>query len=236
MIPMNTRMDAAFPTYVAEVRNSRELALFGTADFDFWARKLHPEGLVPIDRDGRAEVMISAVASRWLGVRFSELVMAVVTEALPGEQDAPSFYLAAAYNSSRSFTFIEQRYFQTPYLHGEIDVRLTSDETQLKLRRRTGEKLKAAVGSLGTPPSQVDELWEGAIYLPPRSPGSRNKFYARLAGLTHVQPFLPGQDHLEIVPAVSSSPLAWLVESGVAGREWHVRSQANHARSKTYPR
>lgn len=233
---MNARLAATAPAYVAEVRNSRELTLFGTADFDFWARKLHPEGLVPINRDGRAEVMISAVASRWLGVRFSEMVMAVITETLPGEQETLSFYLAAAYNSSRSFTFIEQRYFQTPYLHGEIDVRLTSDETLLQLHRRTGETLKAAVHGSGTQSSQVEELWEGAIYLPPRSLGGRNKFYARLAGPTQVQPFLPGQDQLEIVPAVSGSPLAWLVESGFVGREWHIRTQANHARSKTFPR
>ena len=47
---------------------------------------------------------------------------------------------------------------------------------------------------------------------------------------------MSGEDTLRITPSASDSVLSGLLESGFAGREWHVRHAATHARSKTYPR
>ena len=229
------------PQYIAEVRNSREVTLSGTADLDYWKQKLRPEKLVPVEQDGHARLMISAVASCWLGVRFSEFLIAVQSQPMPqtamsGASDG--MYLLTAFNTSRAFAFMEQRYFQTPYTYGNVEVQCVS-QPSFRLKQRTGEMVMAVQTTPRAGALKVHEHWEGAIYLPPRPAKSRtpgNVFYARLSGLTEISPFLPGEDTLRITPSRSDPVLGWLLESGFVGREWHVRSAATHARSKTYPR
>lgn len=229
------------PKYIAEVRNSQEVTLYGTADLDYWERKLRPEKLVPIEQNGRARLMISAVASCWLGVRFREFMIAVLVHSAnqsPAAGSTPSFYLLTAYNTSRAFSFIEQRYFQTPYSYGSVEVQC-GRQPSFQLKQRTSEMLRAV--RVAQPPSTptVDEVWEGAIYLPPRpaqGPAPGKVFYARLEGLTEVSPFQPAVDAIQITPQASEPVLGWLLESEFTGREWHVRHSATHARSQTYPR
>ena len=238
---MSTSTISAAPKYIAEVRNSQEVTLYGSADLDYWERNLRPERLVPVEQNGQARLLISAVASCWLGVRFREFLIAI--EANP-ESDSPEagtspgLYLLTAYNTSRPFAFMEQRYFQTPYTYGGVEVQC-GQPTSFRLKQRTGEMVSAE----RTPPHSVapkiDESWDGAIYLPPRTAKARipgNLFYAKLSGPTEITPFQPGADTLRITPAPSDPVLSWLLESGLTGREWHVRSSATHARSKTYPR
>lgn len=223
------------PRYIATVKNSREIILFGTADLQFWTRKLKPENLSPAERDGQSQVMIAAVESRWLGVRFCEFLVAVLTETNQKQGAMPSYYLVAAYNTSRAFTFIEQRYFQTPYQHAEIEVHLTSHHSEIKLRRRSAELILASQQLPGTaPPVSTD--WEGVIYLPPRYPNVSKLFYARMGGLTQIRPFQSGQDQLHLTPTPTDPVMGWLLESQFAGFEWHTRNAATHSRSETFDR
>ena len=83
-----------------------------------------------------------------------------------------------------------------------------------------------------SPPLHEAQEWQGRIYLPPRGP-RRELFYARLAGPTDVYPF-GAADTLTIRPRPGDDVLGCLVESGFAGREWRVRAEAVHARSRTY--
>ena len=87
-----------------------------------------------------------------------------------------------------------------------------------------------------SPPVQHNALWEGPIFLPGGAArrGYGNLFVARLAGPTDIYPFAPGVDVLKLAPAGGPPALRWLAESGFVAREWHVRGQANHARSKTF--
>lgn len=232
---------SAAPQYIAEVRNSQEVTLYGSADLAYWEKKLRPEKLVPVEQNGRARLMISAVASCWLGVKFREFMIAVEVNPKHHTQDvgtSTSLYLLTAYNTSRPFAFMEQRYFQTPYSYGNVEVQCGS-QSSFRLKPRTGEMVHAV---RATPPDaipKVDEVWDGAIYLPPRPANARypgNLFYARLGGLTEISPFQPAGDTLQITPSPSAPVLSWVWESGFVGSEWHVRHSATHARSKTYPR
>ena len=238
---MSASVIIAAPKYIAEVRNSQEVTLYGAADLAYWTKKLQPQKLVPVEEHGRARMMISAVASNWLGVRFREFLIAVL--AYPAHQSPqpgslPGCYLLSAYNTSRAFAFIEQRYFQTPYTHGTVEVQCAR-QPSFQLKQRSGEMLSAVRHSQSPATEQVEEVWEGAIYLPPRparGPGPGKMFYARLAGLTEISPFQPAEDSIKITPQASDPVLSWLLESGFTGQEWHVRHSATHARSKTYPR
>ena len=238
---MSTSVAKTAPRYIAEVCNSQEVTLFGTADLAFWQRKLQLENLLPVDRNGRAQLMISAVSSRWLGARFSEFMIAVLAEPrghVPDAGDSPGMFLLTAYNTSRPFTFIEQRYFQTPYKHGSIAVQ-SSPQPSLLLKQRAVELVQAKRVDQSHAVSNIEEVWEGKIYLPPRTSNARfpgNLFYARLSGLSQVSPFTAGKDVLQLTSSESEPVLGWLLESEFSGTEWHVRNSATHARSKTYPR
>ncbi len=227
--------------YIAEVRNSQEVSLYGSADLTFWTKQLLPEKLVPVEKNGQAQLMISAVASRWLGVPFSEFMIAVLANPVdhsPLVGSSPGMYLLTAYNTSRPFTFIEQRYFLTPYTHGVVQVEC-GQTPSFRLKLRPGEVVSAVRKSQFPLRPTVDEIWEGPIYLPPRPAKARlpgKLFYARLAGLTEISPFQTSEDSFCATATASDPVFGWLMESGFAGREWHIRSAATHARSQTYPR
>ncbi len=229
------------PKYIAEVRNSQEVTLYGSADLAFWKEKLLSQNLVPVENSGQAQLMISAVASSWLGVRFKEFLIAVLVNPVPhtlGVGSSPGLYLLTAYNTSRPFVFIEQRYFQTPYNYGKVEVR-SEPQPAFELRQRTSVFVNAVCTTPVSAAPTVNEVWEGTIYLPPRPAQARTLskvFYARLGGLTEISSFHPGADTFRITPSPSEPVLSWVLESGFAGREWHVRRSATHARSQTYPR
>lgn len=77
------------------------------------------------------------------------------------------------------------------------------------------------------------------IYLPaPRSSTGRRgkRFFARVRGQTLAYPFLPAVDLITIEPAPESGILRSLLDSNFTGREWTVREDATHAKSKTSKR
>jgi hypothetical protein len=224
--------------FVAEITNVREVSLLGTADLGFWKGPLREAKLVPIEKDGQALLLISAMASRFLGVPFRELAIAVMVGHTAGAKPE-GLYLERAFNTSRLFTFIERNWFTTPYEYGKVDVDVAIPAS-FRLEKTSGlvlrAEMSAEVGATSREPVRAgDECWEGPIYLPgPRGSGdaSGKYFYARIAGQTRTYPYNPG-DVLEIKPTPGLPVLQRLVDSGFTGKEWAIRAAATHARSKT---
>jgi hypothetical protein len=87
------------------------------------------------------------------------------------------------------------------------------------------------------PVRQGEEAWDGPIYLPTRAGrGAGKGFLARLRGETRAFPFLAGQDELALKPVAGAPVFQSLLDSHFVPREWTVRENATHAKSKTYAR
>jgi hypothetical protein len=93
---------------------------------------------------------------------------------------------------------------------------------------------------LGREPSRCGEDgWDGPVFLPEgrHRGGRRGKlFVARLRGYTRTYAFLPGTDSVAIKPSPDSEVLQALRESHFVAKEWIIRDDATHAKSKTYKR
>jgi hypothetical protein len=228
--------------FVAELTNVREVSLLGTADLAFWKGRLAKEDLLPAERDGRAEVLIVAAEARFRGVRFRELSFSVLVAGHEEGVRSDGAYLVQAFNSCRLFAFCERVFFSTPYYPGDVRVSaLVPASIQLA---RSGEVIfRAEMGAnLSAPrrePSRNgEEGWDGPVFLPPKRGKDRSGklFYACIRGQTQTYPFLPPTDAVTIRPSPGSEVLQALLDSHFVGREWAVRADATHAKSKTYKR
>jgi hypothetical protein len=84
-----------------------------------------------------------------------------------------------------------------------------------------------------------DTSWEGTIYLPHRGAAKRQRFevfFARLCGATEIAPFENARDSVRFTVSKRNPIIQSLIDSRFTGIEWRVRSNATHARSKTYKR
>jgi|CXWL01.1.fsa_nt_gi hypothetical protein len=230
--------------YIAELKHVREVSLLGTADLAFWTDQLGKEGLSPTSSDGQALLLISAVDSQFKGIRFRELSFGnMVCRHKEGAQQ-DEFYLAAAFNTSRFFAFIERTFFSTPYFHGsiQIDVRLpaciqlTRDGDAVFRAEMTADPLTSGSRE---PLRSGDDGWEGPIFLPKnerKRDDQAKVFFARVRGHTQVYPFSPSDDRVLLKPSPDLPMLQKLIDSSFTGKEWIIREDATHARSKSFKR
>jgi hypothetical protein len=229
--------------WAAELAHVREVTLLGTADLAFWKHWLMQQDLRPSEHDGHAQLLIVAADSKYMGVCFRELSFSVLvsTQEVGVEQDAA--YLVRAFNSCRLFAFCERVFFSTPYRHG--DVRVSASSPVAVHLVKNGEvvfraQLEADASGLERETShRGEDGWEGPIFLPEtwRGKGRQGKlFFARLQGDTKTYPFLPSKDLLTINPSPACDVLQALAASHFVAKEWVVREDASHARSKTYKR
>ncbi len=230
--------------WAAELAHVREVSLLGTADLAFWKDRLLNEDLLPaVDEHGNARILIVAADLRFLGVRFHELSFSVLVhrQAQAGRQDAA--YLLGAFNSRRFFAWSERVFFATPYDHADVRVS-AAFPASIQLVRR-GELLFAAEmdadssGPGRAPARRGEERWEGPIFLPKRRRGNGaqgNLFFTRICGDAEIYPFLPAQDTLTFRRISDSEVLRPLLDSHFSAKEWSIRADATHAKSKTYPR
>ncbi|RRR65338.1 MAG: hypothetical protein EI684_23500 [Candidatus Viridilinea halotolerans] len=226
---MRTPHDPSASSYSAEIDHVQEVLLYGGADLAYWQRRLAPVGLAPAPHAGRAYLVLAAPALRWANIPFCEITLGVFVGQWPATGTPPSgLYLASAYNSSRLLTWLERQLFQTPYAHRSITVTATNPAA-ITLAHGKTMLLRAAMRSAAHPLWQRDELWTGAIILP--GPGSL-WFRARLGGLTTAYRFDPVADTFAIDAADPLSRL--LAEAQFTPYEWHLRTDAHHARSRTY--
>lgn len=228
------------PKFVAVLDEAREVSLLGLADAVSWARRLHPVDLQVAKKEGRAQVLLSAVEARYMGMPFRELAISVYVRHPAKTAGDDCLYLAHAFHSSRLLAFVGRAFLHTPCYPARVEV-----ETQLPVSFaascREGHLLRATMdrdtGATREPIRSGHDDWEGRIFLPQiRAKGSQRRrwFSARLAGDTYVYAFFPGRDEVAITPSEPCQALQVLAESNFDGREWIVRESALHARSKTY--
>jgi hypothetical protein len=119
-LPLNDRSAPANFEYIAILPHVREIALLGTADLPFWKDRLAEENLSPVDFGGQARVLISAMESQYLVVRFRETSITVFARHDDVDGGQNGLFLALAFNSSRLFAVVERAIFSTPSCHGRI--------------------------------------------------------------------------------------------------------------------
>lgn len=220
--------------YAARIANAREVTLQGTADLAFWQRLLDHKGLTAFNSAGRAHLMINATALVWKGLAFREYTVTVATA--DGEQPAQptGYYLAQAFNSSRSLAWAERRLFHTPYAHGTIDVGVVPASMHVAEAGATMFKATMNQPSGASPSSNT--AWQGHIFLPTKPAPKQTKrcFFAQLSGPQYSYPFDSASDHMEIRLSDTYAVFQWLLDSQFTPQTWHIRPNADHAKSKTY--
>ncbi len=228
------------PEYPVEISPVREATLVGTADLSFWTDPLRREKLRPADHDGRAQLYISAVASRFKGIPFREVSISICAYPDSIDTTQEGIFLAHAFNSVRFFAWCERTFFATPYYYAAIAVD-PGPPASFEVTQRTGSLLRAAMAATTNadrrePIHSGYECWEPTIFLPtrPSKPDApRKQFFARLSGDTQVYTFLPDDDRITIQPSAAAPILQSLIDSRFSGRQWMIRQSGTHARSKT---
>ena len=222
--------------YIAVINGGREVSLYGTAGYDYWKARLARENLVPIQTSNGAELLLSAVELKWMGVRFSELSVSISAKEV-GDTGKAGIYLASAFNTSKVFSLIERNWFHTPYCYAQVNV-TTQTPWSFQLSDGANTILQARRHAT-VAPKECETGWKGAIYLPSRGRGPRQHFdvfFASLSGVTAIAPFDDSYDRIDLAAAKHAPIIQLLIDSGFTAREWRVRSNATHARSKTYKR
>jgi hypothetical protein len=232
----NTGADTTI-SYITEIEHVKEIMLVGTADLRFWTDHLKNEDLVPYDDNGTAQLAITGTQLRWMGVGFRELTISVAVSSCEDGRLHDGYILVHAYNSVALLAWIERVMFHTPYYHGMIEVEARVPAS-IQLRKGQDTVFHAGMSERMPSAEQIDTPWAGPIFLPRRTTISRGMgefFFARLAGPVEIYPFDPTSDTL-VLPSSHDSVWDWLRESDFTGREWRIRKNATHAKSKTYQR
>lgn len=219
--------------YVAEVSPVKEVTLHGLADLAFWQVLLAAENLIPLPREGQAQLFISATEARFKGIRFRECLIGIHVQRANGQMDdMPAMFLLHAWNSLRLFAWIERTLFGTPYYPGQIEVESKSP-ARTKLSERGKDLISLSMH--GREPAQVaEESWHGVIFLPRKGNKPQQLFVAKLAGLTEQYEFEPARDSVALVGSASCPSLNRLIDSQFRSTAWHIRQTAAHTKSKTY--
>ncbi|MCB9858132.1 MAG: hypothetical protein H6818_20805 [Phycisphaerales bacterium] len=220
--------------YAAVVEHAREVTLQGTASAAPWVGPLERLGLSPFERDSRAEVLVSVAAGKW-GIAFREVAVAVAACCKQGSEQPDGYYLAYAFHSSRLFGWCERTFFKAPHRHATIDVN-DGVPASIEVRHGTQMVLHAAMGAERQASRREDVDLVMPLFLPARGSrdaGKRSCFHIRVAGETRVFPYLPESDFFSIENGGGNPAMPLLAECDFAGREWIIRSDTTHARTKT---
>jgi hypothetical protein len=218
--------------YVARIRGVIEVSLAGQADLGFWRGALEPEGLVPFDAGGRAELLISATSLSWKGLRFRELVVNVSVGSGGDEARVGGVFLIRAFNSMALLALAERRLFKTPYYPGAITVEAVLP-ARMELRDRGQPGLRMAMAAARPPESSADYAVSGPVFLP--RAGQRDaRFFVALSGHQQRSPFLANRDQWAIHLSDRHAVFGQLRESRFTPTEWRVCPDAEHAKSQTY--
>ncbi|MDB5173273.1 MAG: hypothetical protein JWN51_2046 [Phycisphaerales bacterium] len=227
--------------YVAQLKHVREVSLLGTADLAYWNDHLAADGHRAAERDGYAQIKIISADGRFAGIRFRELSVSVLITPPNNRPGREAAFLVQAFNSSRMFAFCERTFFATPYAHGDVRVSVSSP-VSIHLNMRGEILFSAQMQSLPSTPERTttlsaDQQWEGPVFLPNgyRRIGRDSRFFfARIAGYTRTFPFDPSTDVLTFAPSERCHAFRALADSRFVAKEWTVREDAVHCKSKTY--
>jgi hypothetical protein len=205
--------------------------LVGSAELDFWKQLLENEVLAPIERDGKAQLLIIAAAMRFKGIRFRELSFSVLVR----RKQTEAAFLVQAFNTVRFFAFVERNLFSAPYCHGSVQLDVGAPAFARAADRSGGGFSAEMASDPARQPHRVGESgWEGDVVLPRRGNknATRKHFFARIRGETQSYRFI-ADDRIKIQPSARSPIFQWLLDSGFEGQEWSIRENARHCKSKT---
>jgi hypothetical protein len=205
--------------YVTVISPVKEITLWGRAEAVPWQTYLKEEGLAPFIQNGKVELLISTVDSRYMGFRFQELSISIMLS-------ESEYFLAHAYNSIPLFALAERKFFQTPYYAGKLLV----EKNRLALNDGTSFEAKLAPNApcLKT----GDEDWQLLIRLPKALRQKADKphfFYARLQGYTEGYQ----ADLASLSMKGEEAVFKLLRQSQFQPEEWRIRASATHSKSKT---
>jgi len=223
--------------YIAALKKVNELALVGSADLSWWRDFLASEDIEPVDVDGKAQVLVTGLVSRWMGIPFIDLSVIVAAQGRSGLAER-GYYLARGINTSRFLAGVERRCLRLPYRYrGDLHVDLDGTPTIL-LGGQTAADLDVEMGlrepSEESQPQQ-ESGYTGALILPNASDRIRHRwFMVDIRGLTSEYAFDAARDRFEIGSECSDPVIAGLRASRFRGTTWHRRRNATHARSKTF--
>jgi hypothetical protein len=174
-----------------------------------------------------------------MGMRFREVSFSILTSGYKGVEIAGA-YLLQAFNSNRFFAFCERTLFSTPYSHAEV--RVSCRPVFVKCIPAHEVIFQADMHADNSAPPREPvrrgvDGWEGPVFLP-GGKGQETRdgkfFIAKITGDTRVYPFLPSADSLLLSRSQESDVIQALIDSRFACKEWAVREDATHAKSKTY--
>ncbi len=210
--------------FVAVVENVKELRLIGKANLDFWNQQLDDKPYQAFDTQGVAEITISATELVWKGFRFNELTIFLTIAEKNDPTKEAGVYLIHAFNSNKFFAFCERTFFSTPYYFGKVGL-----HENLPCKMSLNDSFAAKMNQSERLINEVEDNWKGAVFLP-KNHGEKY-FIAKLSGKSQVCPF----DESDKITFAESSIFELLNKSNFIGKEWRMRSNAFHAKSKTYP-
>ena len=221
--------------YLAEPKHVREVTLTGATDLGFWSDYLKSEGLAPVRYGDDGQIVVVAAEMVYLGLRFTEVSFSVRAILIHSSGSA-GMRLLHAFTTSRIFAWCERALFATPYSHGKCCVSVHGPPS-VRLDVQGERVLSAEMSSVERPVMRAgDESWEVPVFLPSRGTANdRRLFFARLRGHTVVHPFSTG-DHFAIEPSARGGALQPLADARFHPKEWVVRADATHGKSKTYRR
>ncbi len=222
--------------WAAQLAGVREVSLLGTADLGFWRNWLAGSGLELDPLADCAQLMLVAAEGRFFGLTFRELSFSVLVRFRTDDRNRPGAYLLQAYNSRRLFAFCERRLFSTPYDQAEV---ILSAAPPIFSQLSSGGRntFRAQLHTDGAHPvaAQSVEGWEGPSFLPARGGRPVDRFFfAHLRGVTDRYSYRNDHDQFELAPH-EFPVLRALADSNFRPREWVIRAQARHGKSKTYP-
>lgn len=217
-------MTAAPIQFVTSIAPVLEVTVIGTAECAPLIPYLKAEEQAIRHAQDRTAVVISAVDSRYYGMRFQELSISI-------QLDDSEFFLAHAYNALPYFAFVERVFFRTPYYTGKTNV----DSNHLRATHDGSLVIEAALAADVTPIRTVDESEQILVRLPKalrKSASRQHYFYARLEGLTEYYPLTP--DAVNIAPDASEPIWKLLRDANFQAVQWRYRAAGRHHKSKTY--
>jgi len=217
--------------YAAIIDKVHEVTLWGKASFDFWRNFLKGCDLFPYNDNDNAVVVISAINSKFKGIKFSELSVSIKVSYSENGSTDDGFYLIRAYNSIRFFAWVERNIFKTPYYTGKI---ILNNAVPAKLELTSGgtKRLEFEMENNNACMEEKFEQLEFKVSLPDN--GERKYFYASIEGITETYNFSRG----DIFKIADNAGGVWemLKESGFLPLTWYIRKSAIHKKSKTFKR
>ncbi len=210
--------------YVTVIQPVLEVTLWGNANVEAWQSMLKDEGLVPYVEAGKAEFLLSAVSSKYMGMPFREFSISVRLE-------NGDYFLIHAFNNLRFFAFAERRFFQTPY----YPAKLTVTPTEVGVQRRGKLVFHAGLAPNLKPLRSGMEDAQLKIRLPKKlrkNPAVPHFFYARLRGETSSFPATMAD--FSIAPGEDDSVFRLLRDAQFKVQEWCFRAAGIHSKSKTF--